>query len=228
MLLELPFKSIKNFWDKYIVCPKLAIIAFTDAENWFKSIIEDLFKLLTPVIRPAAAYFGAGISYFKSDFRNIIMEAGLSKHILKIIYDGISRLVEPYALAYKRRKDGIAREYFYAWDRSGGRSGHKGIKSFIADKIQSIQITEESFSPRFPIELIKGGSFFSSSTFTKSNTKKTPLRSYNSDFAFKNTVTIECVYCGKRFKRNNYDTNLKEHKDNYGNKCFGRFGRIVY
>ena len=78
------------------------------------------------------------------------MEAGRLQRILSVVYDGIERRVEPYALAFKRRKDGVAREYFYAWDLSGGRSGLTGIKSFISGKVQSVHMTEQTFDPRFP------------------------------------------------------------------------------
>jgi hypothetical protein len=37
----------------------------------------------------------------------------------------------------------------------------------------------------------------------------------------------ECPYCNKRFPRKTYDTKLNEHKDRYGNRCYGRVGYIV-
>jgi uncharacterized protein VirK/YbjX len=53
-----------------------------------------------------------------------------------------------------------------------------------------------------------------------------PLKgAYSSQFTV--TYTVQCPYCGKRFKRNKYDTTLNEHKDKYGNRCYGRIGYIV-
>lgn len=58
-----------------------------------------------------------------------IMEAGGDRRLVRLTYDGVTRIVEPYALAYKRRKDGHAEEYLYVYDRTGGRSSPPGIKS---------------------------------------------------------------------------------------------------
>jgi len=74
----------------------------------------------------------------------------------------LERVVEPYALIFKRRRDGVGREYFYGWDRLGGRSGEVGIKSYIADKVHSVAILEETFEPLFPIALTKSSGYFGS------------------------------------------------------------------
>jgi hypothetical protein len=179
------------------------------------------------------------------------MEAGRLRRLLKLVYDGHERLVEPYALAFKRRQDGVAREYFYAWDLSGGRSMQTGIKSFVSDNVQSVHLTEQTFEPRFPIELAGGGGYFSTSSFStdsgthssfgnaapRSRTSTSGFgRSSTSHFgrsrtkttnAFGITYTVQCPYCNKRFKRDKLDTKLNEHRDQYGNRCFGRLGSIV-
>jgi len=226
LLLELPFQMIRGLWKEFLVCPKLSIINFDDAENWFRSIIVELFGLLVPL--PAFAVGGGGmpISYFRSKNRDVIFEAGRLQKLLRIIYDGISRIVEPYSLAYKLRKDGVAREYFYAWDRSGGRSGHIGIKSFVSEKVQSIQLIDETFQPRFPIELVKGPGYFSKpfSSYS-SNITSSKHRSKVSNYGL--SYTFKCAICGKKFKRNHFDSRLNEHKDKYGNRCFGRIGILV-
>jgi hypothetical protein len=41
------------------------------------------------------------------------------------------------------------------------------------------------------------------------------------------SYTVSCPICNKKFKRDRYDTKLNEHKDKYGNRCFGRIGYIV-
>jgi hypothetical protein len=61
---------------------------------------------------------------------------------------------------FKRRRDGVAREYLYGWDLRGGRSGEVGIKSYIADKVHSVAILDQTFEPRFPIELTKSTGYF--------------------------------------------------------------------
>jgi predicted nucleotidyltransferase component of viral defense system len=232
LLLQLPFNLIRGFWNEYLACPKLALFSFEDAEKWFKTIVNDIFALAEPRPMSVDREGGFSLSSFPASLRDTIMEGGRLTRILRLVYGGYERLVEPYALSFKRPKDGIAREYFYAWDRTGGSSGQIGIKSFLPDKVQSVELTEESFVPRYPIELTKGdlgyfGKPFSSGLpATFSRTLQRPTRRQITT-GYSTTYTVECSYCGKRFKRNSYDTKLNEHKDKYGNRCFGRVGHIV-
>ena len=232
LLLQLPFELIRGFWNQYLVCPKLALFSFDEAEAWFKSIINDIFAFAEPAPAYATQGWGRTPVFYAANLRDTIMEGGRLRRLLRLVYDGYERLVEPYSLTFKRRQDGVGREYFYAWDRSGGSSGQVGIKSFVAEKVQSVSLTESTFEPRYPIELAKtDGDYFGRPYF---GTPATPtfLRPQRqprkqSSSAYGMTYTVECSYCGKRFKRNSYDTKLNEHKDKYGNRCFGRVGYIV-
>lgn len=239
LLLEIPFQIFNAFWHEYLVCPRQSLINFDDAENKFKLVIPELFGLLEPSYAFAGGGYGGGhnLNYFSAKYRNIIMEAGRTRKILRMIYDGLERIIEPYSLAYKVRKDGVGREYLYAWDRKGGRSGVMSIKSYTQDKIQSLDITEEIFEPRYTIELSRAGeslgqTYFNRS-FSKTNRISTPrirtntsrtqrVRSF-SGFSY----TIECPVCNKRFRRSSYDTKLNKHKDQFGNRCYGSHGYMV-
>lgn len=232
LLLQLPFEVIRGFWNEYLACPKQTLFSFDDAQTWFRSIVEDLFSLATP--RPAFAGSRRGFigSYYSAPQREAILEAGRLGRLLKVVYDGYERIVEPYSLTYKRRKDGVAHEYFYVWDRSGGSSGQVGIKSLLADKLQSVSLTQEAFDPRFPIELSKGKGGYFSKPFSISSPSPIAFRStrlprtkVTSGYGI--SYTVACPHCDKKFKRTSYDTKLNEHKDKYGNRCFGRVGYIV-
>jgi predicted nucleotidyltransferase component of viral defense system len=228
LLLDLPFQVIKGLWNEFLICPQTSRISFEDAEIWFRSVISELFGLIVPAPAFSTAGFGFTTpSYFKPRNRDAIFEAGRLQKLLKLVYNGVERRVEPYSLAFKRKKDGTAREYFYAWDRSGGNSGHVGIKSFVSENIQSLEITDESFIPRYPIELVKGPGYFAKPFSTAQNLSRPSFRSRRSPYSSGMTYTIECPICSKRFKRNSYDTHLNEHKDKYGNRCFGRTGYMV-
>ncbi len=205
------------------MCPRLSIFSFENAENWFKTVIGEIFAL----VEPRVTYAGARVSltYFPSQSRSDIMESARLHRLLRFMYDGLERIIEPYALVFKRRKDGVAREYLYGWDLRGGRSGEVGIKSYIADKVHSVAILDQTFEPRFPIELTKSTGYFAKPFSTSAGTltsRRTPRKS-----SFGIEYTVECPYCNKRFKRSSYDTKLNEHKDRYGNRCYGRVGYIV-
>ncbi len=147
LLLEIPFQTLKAFWNQYLVCPRQSLISFDDAENQFKLIIPELFGLLQPAFAVVGGGYGGGhvLNYFPANYRNTIMDAGRMQRVLRMIYDGVERRIEPYSLAYKTRKDGVGREYLYGWDRTGGRSGVMSIKSYTQDKVQSLEITDEKF-----------------------------------------------------------------------------------
>ncbi len=224
LFLSLPFQTIRALWDKYLVCPRMALIAFENAERAFRDVIMELFGALTPSPRPMPAFAAAPIGYYTASQRAVIMEAGRLQKLLRVTYKGFTRLVEPYSLVSKRRADGAAREYFYVWDLSGGRSGQQGIKSFFADELQDVQITDTSFTPRYPIELTKASGYFAR-PFSPSGGTRPPVRRQRPRAA--TTFTVECPYCGKSFKRTTPDVHLNEHKDRYGNRCYGRMGVLV-
>ena len=151
LLLDLPFETLRELWNKFIIVPQQAKIVFDQAVDWFKQNVTDSFSI--------SSIDGKHLSYFPSHLRTPIMEAGSTKTLLKLTYDGFERMVEPYSLKYKVRKDGVGREYFYAYDTTGGRSGTISIKSFLSERIESIENTSEEFEPRYLIELSKAGEF---------------------------------------------------------------------
>jgi len=224
LLLESPFEVFRGIWHRYIICPRQSIIEFDFALRNFKQNIEELF-----------GGFGIGygqLAYFPAKFRNPIIDAGSNMTLLEVAYDGIKRIVEPYSLVYKRRKDGYGQEYFYVYDRTGGRSSGPGIKCFVNTKIASINPTTEQFTPRFPVELSKAGEFgdktYFGSSFTKVRSTRSPLglrrvKRYRTG----TTYIVQCSYCDKKFRRSTYTTKLKKHKDKHGNPCYGRVGYVI-
>jgi hypothetical protein len=50
LLLELPFQTIRGLWSEYLVCPKLSVFSFENAEVWFKTAISEMFALVEPQI----------------------------------------------------------------------------------------------------------------------------------------------------------------------------------
>jgi len=90
-----------------------------------------------------------------------------------------------------------------------------------------VAIADETFEPRFPIELAKSSGYFgkpfSSGGGVGYFTGRHSSRSSISTMQY----TVVCPYCNKRFKRSKYDTKLNEHKDGYGNRCYGRVGYMV-
>ncbi|MFA5293624.1 MAG: nucleotidyl transferase AbiEii/AbiGii toxin family protein [Phycisphaerae bacterium] len=227
LLLNLPFQIIKGLWQKYLVCPKGAIIDFEAAVGRFMEHIAELF-----------ANFPEGRgehAFFPPEFRNIILDAGTNMTMIEIVYDGIQRMVEPYSLVYKQRKDGVAREYFYVYDTTGGRTSGPSIKSFVHTNIQEIRPTDKKFEPRYEVELSKAGESAKNSYFGKPFSKRqisvrkgrhVSIKSFSLG-GYGPTYIYQCPMCQKRFSRNKMNSDLNIHKDKYGNQCFGKTGYLV-
>jgi predicted nucleotidyltransferase component of viral defense system len=223
LLLGLPLKALGAAWNRYIIAPVQGMFAFDEALVQFETIINGLFE---GHIRDG---YGT-LAFFPSHLRNPIMQAGGDRRLMRLTYDGVERTVEPYSLVYKRRQDGHGEEYFYVWDRTGGRSSGPGVKTLLSSKIASVEVLEERFEPRYPIELAKAGEFSGRSYFGKSfglartsRRRPRPLSSLRHGWVY----TVECSFCSRRFKRMRRDTALKPHKNSYGGSCSGRRGTIV-
>jgi predicted DNA-binding transcriptional regulator YafY len=80
---------------------------------------------------------------------NTIKEAASQKKVLRIIYlekDGTNegwRHVEPYSFSHDHGEDGL-----YAWDLN-----KNGIRRFSIDRITDAEIINESYHPRYQIEI---------------------------------------------------------------------------
>jgi len=227
LFLDLPLAIFQGLWDKYIVCPIRSRIDFGAVQNAFQRLVLDLFGDIPVSTRPA--------DIFPSALRNPIMQAGHTLTLLELTYSGTRRRVEPYKLAYKVRKDGVGLEYFYVYDRTGGSSG-PGIKTLVASGIQHLENTDETFEPRFPVEITKAGEITGSLYFdaqrrahsTFGGFRPTPTRARRrSSSGTSPRYVLQCSVCGKRFRRDKYNVRLRPHKDKFGNRCIGRTGHMV-
>jgi hypothetical protein len=224
ILLGIPMTFFGGVWDRYIRCPSATRFGFDRATEGFKAAIEELFEGFEGRGRSERLFFG-------SEYRNAIMEAGAARKVLRLTYDGVERKVEPYALSYKQATGKPAREYFYGYDLTGGRSSPPGIKSFLNTGMQRIEPTEEVFEPRYEVELAKAGEEARRGYFGRqfpaecrpSRSSRTARRN-----TFQQSHKVQCPYCEKVFKRTTTSLELREHKSLDGYPCRARRGYRVF
>jgi hypothetical protein len=144
--------------------------------------------------------------------------------------------MEPYSLTFKRRtSDNVGHEYLYVYDQTGGNS-RPGIKTLFAHDVESLEVTDIDFTPRFEIQLAKAGDSSQSGYFSGTSPRRT-AGLHRAGRSRRSTTTrtgrsgpkyvVRCVYCGKEFKRSKNSARLNTHKDRFGNACPGRFGQFV-
>ncbi len=229
ILRETPFDSFKLFWSKSVVCAKQFILGIDEAIEIFVSDLEGLFGIYPDNGFVQFAYFGP-------DLRLPIMKAGREQTLLKIRYNGKDRIVEPYSLKYLEKKSGVAREYFYVFNRSGG-SNPPGIRSLVPEGFESIENTEEKFTPQYQIELSKAGEMPENPyLFDPNKPEPAPQRRSSGARIFKRTskrtsfgpkYIYQCSFCGRKFTKTKHSSGIREHKDKSGYRCGGRHGYYV-
>ncbi len=89
-----------------------------------------------------------GIRYWGGPNRlEVVRFAGANRLLVEFTYHGKRRLAEPYSL---RRPD-TGNLLLYAWEQASHQ-----IKAFKVDEIHDLQVTDQSFTPRYWIEFAGG------------------------------------------------------------------------
>lgn len=139
-----------------------------------------------------------------------------------------SRIIEPYSL--RRTKAGDLLLYAV-------RSADGQARSYRVDRILDARATKQPFTPRYEVELSLGAPLRApevarattarmSSPFAAP--KRTGTKSKRSISGIgQPRYVFQCVSCGKKFERSQYDSTLKEHKTKEGYPCPSRVGSYV-
>ncbi len=159
---------------------------------------------------PTVWRWGAGVPL------EAIRFAGANRLCVDLGYRDSVRRVEPYSL--RRTRDGNL--LFYARPVDNGE-----IRAYRVDRIQSIQVTSEPYSPVFQVEtsLVRPTARPGRATLDLSpSQRRSRMRSAGLRYR------VECAHCGKTFTRR--DTRLRRHKapasaGSYD--CPGRTGYII-
>jgi len=224
ILAKTPFDFFREYWNKTVICAKQVIFGVEEAITLFLEQLDSLFEMY-----PDNGY--SQFQYFGPNLRIPILHAGRTQTLLKIRYKGSDRTVEPYSLKFLQKRDGAEREYFYVFNRTGGES-EPGIRCFVADRIEKIENSEETFEARYPIELSKAGER-PENPYLFDPDKPHPAPARTRPFGTRRVraagprYVFKCSYCGKTFNNRTHDATLKEHNTKAGYPCAGRFGYYV-
>lgn len=164
-------------------------------------------------------------------YLEVIRFAAANRLCVDLDYQGRTRRIEPYSLR-RTSEDNVI---LHAWDVNS-----HGHRSYRVDRIQGAKTTNQSFVPRYEVELTPSGpvriaptarstgSGFNSARIS-TRTPRIPRTRANSPTAFSSgpTYTYQCGMCGKKFKRKKMGGRLSKHKAPSGFPCSGRTGFLV-
>jgi len=152
----------------------------------------------------------------------IIRFAAANHLCVDLEYDGSTRRIEPYSLRETRDGNFV----LYATRSDSGEP-----RSYRIDRMQGASVSNQSFSPRFLIELTTEGPLSIPPTARTGNGSPSfgrPAARQATRPASSGPVYVyRCPVCGKSFDRRSMDGSLNAHKSPKGYPCSGRTGIYV-
>lgn len=134
--------------------------------------------------------------------------------------------IEPYSL--RRSQNGDVLLHGFDVNKFGNRS-------YRIERINAAQVSNESFSPRFEIELTPEGPVRVGSKATGSGISRArPVRrrlAHRSAAAYAAPTgpvyVYQCPVCQKKFQRKKQNNKLNRHKNKWGGPCGGQTGSLL-
>jgi predicted nucleotidyltransferase component of viral defense system len=149
MLHQPKFDIIERSWLETIICPKASLIVAANAITLFRQFIDALFDpelLKTMGVSLSQRLYS--LYSASSGYREAIIEAGKARQLIRLLYHGLSRNIEPYSFRYRWVKKGYGAEYFYGFDRTKDQT----IKRFFLHQIEGVSILPQQYLPRWLVE----------------------------------------------------------------------------
>jgi predicted nucleotidyltransferase component of viral defense system len=157
----------------------------------------------------------------------IIRFAAANHLCVDLFYQNKHRLIEPYSL--RRTRDGNLLLFAIKHHTRENRS-------YRVDRIQGAEVTKESFTPQYAIELSQSGPISALPLARKSSSfglrgPRNVRRKYTYTThripTFGPKYVFECSICGKQFTLKSYKASLNPHKNKQGYPCPGRTGIYI-
>ncbi len=160
-----------------------------------------------------------------SAFLESIRFAAANRLCVDLAYGGSIRRIESYSLRRTRAGDIL----LYAVRVDSGES-----RSYRLDRVQGAQVTDQSFTPRFAVELTPtdvgiilpttGGTSRSALGFSRRRRRQAgQVRPSTGGPIY----IYQCSACRKKFERRRHDPHLRAHKTPQGWPCSGRTAFLV-
>lgn len=157
-----------------------------------------------------------------TSFMDRIRFAAANRLLVRLGYDGSTRDIEPYALARSSEGNLLLQSI---------RHQDGEFRSYRFDRIESVQVLEQTFTPRYTIEITSAGYLpvhqltRASSIPRVHSSIRSPRRARRSSVSHSGpTYIYRCGICQKEFRKKSMDSSLNAHKSKSGYPCFGKTG----
>lgn len=128
-----------------------------------------------------------------------------------------TRTIEPYSL--RRTQEGNVVLHSV-------RSQNQQHRSYRVDRIVGARITQQTFIPRYAVELTPTGPLMVMETTSRPGVGPGRGRQTRRSRVSGGPVYVfRCTVCNKRFERKKRNSTLRPHKNPSGGNCYGRHGR---
>ena len=219
-------------WENMLAHQLPALPSFAQFWQELPTVFEWLYRAVEKVIPSSIPFMGLVVdetwhppsmaqAWHTTIPLEIIRFAAANRLCVNLAYKNSYRLIEPYSL--RRTRDGNL--LLYAVKHNTGEP-----RAYRVDRIQGAEVTNESFTPRYVVELTPSGPISAPPVTRRSSSKsksKIHSRSRRRTSNFGQKYVFKCTICGKQFTRNSYNSSLNKHKNKEGYPCFGRTGIYI-
>jgi predicted nucleotidyltransferase component of viral defense system len=238
--LELHRGELQSLWQHMLAHQLPSLPPYESFWGALPAFFDWLAGGVAPVVPAAYAISRGEVVLRQRDLRlpvsgplqsvfEIIRFAAGNHLLVELDYQGSTRHIEPYSL--RQTQDGNL--VLHAWNTE--KNEHR---SYRVDRIQGGRVTDQSFSPRYAVELGPQGPLIFHQAArnprpfvprSPSTTKGWAMRTASSRGTSPgNPVHIyQCPLCNKQFRRKSYDNHLNPHKNEWGGQCPGRIAFFV-
>jgi predicted nucleotidyltransferase component of viral defense system len=144
--------------------------------------------------------------------------AGANHLLVRFVYSGKPRTLEPYSL----RRSSRGNLLLYGWELESGQ-----IKAFDVAKIAQLSTTDRIFTPRYRVEFSPGGTIEPSILASAPRIRRVARRPSSVRHRTGPTYVFACPVCHREFRHQRNDPILRRHKIGEGGwYCTGRRGYL--
>jgi predicted nucleotidyltransferase component of viral defense system len=127
-----------------------------------------------------------------------------------------TRTIEPYSL--RRTQEGNILLHAV-------RTQDQQHRSYRLDRIRGARATQQTFTPRYAVEMMPSGPLTIASTAARASFGQPAFpRSKRTRASGGPVYVFRCPVCKKKFEHKSYDGTLRPHKNRDGWDCYGRYG----